>query len=72
MTSPTSVVPHNDENHPSRNGSDGGCLWFAIALLLVAALISPIDPVPDVIPVVGWTDDLAYIVGLVLLMLSRS
>ena len=28
-------------------------------------LLSPIDPVPDVIPVVGWTDDLLYIVGII-------
>ena len=28
-------------------------------------LLSPIDPVPDVIPGVGWTDDLLYIVGII-------
>ena len=27
--------------------------------------LSPLDPVPDVIPVVGWTDDLLYIVGII-------
>jgi len=37
-----------------------------VTFLLIAALLyilSPIDPVPDVIPVVGWVDDLAVGVG---------
>ena len=37
-----------------------------IVLILVLALlyiISPVDVIPDVIPVVGWADDLAVGVG---------
>lgn len=36
-----------------------------VAVILILALlyiISPIDLVPDVIPVVGWADDLAVVV----------
>jgi len=41
---------------------DNGLVTF----ILIAALlyiISPIDLIPDVIPVVGWADDLAVGVG---------
>ena len=37
-----------------------------IVLILVLALlyiISPVDVIPDVIPVIGWADDLAVGVG---------
>src|SRR5262245_43311629 len=34
---------------------------FAAGLMLLVA--SPIDVLPDVIPVLGWGDDLAYVVG---------
>jgi uncharacterized membrane protein YkvA (DUF1232 family) len=37
-----------------------------IILILVLALLyisSPVDFIPDVIPVVGWADDLAVVVG---------
>ena len=36
-----------------------------LIILFALLLLSPIDPVPDVIPVVGWTDDLLYIVGII-------
>ena len=36
-----------------------------LIILFALLLFSPIDPVPDVIPVVGWTDDLLYIVGII-------
>lgn len=38
---------------------------FLIVVLILALLyiISPIDLIPDVIPVVGWVDDVAVGVG---------
>ena len=36
---------------------------WALACGLVLLVPSPVDVVPDVVPVVGWADDLAYIVG---------
>lgn len=36
-----------------------------LIIILALLLLSPLDPVPDVIPVVGWTDDLLYIVGII-------
>ncbi|MGD9689526.1 MAG: DUF1232 domain-containing protein [Phycisphaerales bacterium] len=43
--------------------------WLVTAALLLLT-ISPIDVVPDVVPVLGWVDDLGYIVGGV--MAARS
>ena len=36
-----------------------------LIIIFALLLLSPLDPVPDVIPVVGWTDDLLYIVGII-------
>ena len=36
-----------------------------LIILLALLLLSPLDPVPDVIPVIGWTDDLLFIVGII-------
>lgn len=36
---------------------------YAGAGLCVILLPLPIDVIPDVIPVVGWADDIAYVVG---------
>jgi uncharacterized membrane protein YkvA (DUF1232 family) len=36
---------------------------WALACGLLLLLPSPIDVVPDVVPVLGWADDLAYVVG---------
>ncbi len=36
-----------------------------LIILFALLLLSPLDPVPDVIPVIGWTDDLLYIVGII-------
>ena len=35
---------------------------WAIAALSVGLILSPIDPIPDVIPVLGWCDDLVALV----------
>ena len=38
--------------------------WIVLILLLALLyIISPIDIIPDPIPVVGWVDDLAVGVG---------
>ncbi|MCB9386188.1 MAG: DUF1232 domain-containing protein [Bryobacterales bacterium] len=34
-----------------------------IAAGLFLLTISPIDLIPDVVPVLGWMDDIGYIVG---------
>lgn len=36
-----------------------------LIIIFALLLLSPLDPVPDVVPVVGWTDDLLYIVGII-------
>jgi uncharacterized membrane protein YkvA (DUF1232 family) len=38
--------------------------WMVV-LFCLALILSPIDIVPDVIPVVGWGDDIGYLVGAV-------
>ena len=35
---------------------------WAVAALSVGLIISPIDPIPDVIPILGWADDLVALV----------
>ena len=37
-------------------------LGWGIAVLSVGLILSPIDPIPDVIPIVGWCDDLVALV----------
>ncbi len=41
---------------------DSGFVTFILILALLY-IISPIDLVPDVIPVVGWADDVAVGIG---------
>jgi uncharacterized membrane protein YkvA (DUF1232 family) len=42
----------------------------AVAGAAAAYVVSPLDPIPDVIPVVGWVDD-AVVLGLALRYLLR-
>ena len=60
---------------------DGLTLWFArrdprtpwlakaLAVVAVAYALSPIDLIPDFIPVLGWLDDLILLPGLIWLAL---
>lgn len=41
-------------------GTKGAWIWAIICILYA---LSPIDMIPDVIPVVGWADDLLAVVG---------
>ena len=43
-----------------------------LIILFALLLLSPLYPVPDVIPVVGWTDDLLYIIGIIYQVLKIS
>ena len=38
---------------------------YGLTILLALLVVSPIDIVPDVIPALGWGDDLAYLIGAV-------
>ncbi|CAJ0798099.1 hypothetical protein LMG19083_03106 [Ralstonia psammae] len=63
--------------------NDVRLLWFALrhpdkpwwlipaALLLVGYVVSPVDLIPDVIPVIGWVDDIV-LVPFALHMLLRA
>ncbi len=37
-------------------------LGWGITVLSVGLILSPIDPIPDVIPIIGWADDLVALV----------
>ena len=42
-----------------------GMAWKIVLMIILAVLVlSPIDALPDVIPVVGWVDDVAYVAGI--------
>ena len=43
--------------------TDGAAPWFPrlLALFTLIYLISPVDLIPDVIPVIGWLDDLGFV-----------
>jgi uncharacterized membrane protein YkvA (DUF1232 family) len=41
---------------------DNGFVTFILIMALIY-ILSPIDLIPDVIPVVGWVDDVAVAVG---------
>ena len=47
-------------------------LW-KVALIILAALyiIFPIDFIPDIIPVIGWIDDIVVSLGAIWLFLKR-
>lgn len=47
-------------NITSQPSTTGAWIW---AILCGAYALSPIDLIPDIIPVVGWADDLLAIVG---------
>jgi len=32
-------------------------IWFIVFLIAVLYVISPIDFIPDIIPLIGWVDD---------------
>lgn len=44
--------------------------WYAkaVLLLVVGLAVSPVDPIPDVIPVLGYLDDLLFVPAGVLLV----
>lgn len=68
-------------NWASKLKRDGLTLWFAsrhprtpwhakaICVLVVAYALSPIDLIPDFIPVIGYIDDLILLPGLIWLAL---
>lgn len=37
-------------------------LGWTITVLSVGLILSPIDPIPDVIPIIGWADDVVALV----------
>jgi uncharacterized membrane protein YkvA (DUF1232 family) len=50
------------------NMDDDNNFWtIIIVIFLILLIISPIDPLPDPIPVVGQIDDAAAILGLLYL-----
>jgi Uncharacterized conserved protein len=55
------------ENKVNSNGSGKklGMGWkIGLMALLAILVISPLDAVPDLVPVVGWVDDVAYVAGI--------
>jgi uncharacterized membrane protein YkvA (DUF1232 family) len=53
--------PHQKEEEDTHMRDNGFTTFILILALLY--ILSPIDLIPDVIPVVGWVDDAAVAVG---------
>ncbi len=58
-----------NENVNPQGAADGskksGIVWKIVLMIILSVLVlSPIDALPDVIPVVGWVDDVAYVAGI--------
>ncbi|MBQ9901489.1 MAG: DUF1232 domain-containing protein [Clostridia bacterium] len=54
----------NPEGNPEVS-KKSGMAWKIILMIILGILVlSPIDALPDVIPVVGWVDDVAYVAGM--------
>lgn len=60
------VNPQNTAEGAAAGGNKKFGIGWKIALMAILAVlvISPIDALPDVIPVVGWVDDVAYVAGI--------
>lgn len=59
------VNPQGATGGTVQGGQKSGIAWKIILMIILAVLVlSPIDALPDVIPVVGWVDDVAYVAGM--------
>lgn len=38
-------------------------IGIIIAIIVIIYVISPIDVIPDIIPIIGWIDDLIVLIG---------
>ena len=59
------VADNAYQNGSSGNKGLGGGWKIAIIALLSLLMISPLDIIPDGIPVAGLADDIAYLIGII-------
>lgn len=38
-------------------------IGILIAIIVIAYILFPLDIIPDIIPIIGWIDDLIVLVG---------
>ena len=43
-----------------------------LIIIMVLLLFSPVDAIPDIIPAVGWSDDLIYIITILYQIIQMS
>jgi uncharacterized membrane protein YkvA (DUF1232 family) len=57
------ATPKSQSSAPKRTPLSSRSKWkrAAIGLLAILYVLSPLDLVPDVIPIVGWLDDLGVL-----------
>ncbi len=55
---------------PGRRSTSKFWMWL-ILILAVLYLISPIDFIPDVIPVLGWIDDAIVVISAILIAVPK-
>ena len=51
------------DDHRNRRTFESQALWKRVIIVLLAFLyvVSPLDLIPDAIPVIGWLDDLGVL-----------
>ena len=54
---------NNPTPNPSKKSKKG--LKIALIVALLGLVLSPLDIIPDAIPVVGWIDDIGYLLGII-------
>ena len=64
-------VPNpNQNNSPQKKWSASKIIKIISAVLALIYIISPIDFMPDLVPVIGWLDDILAGIGMVISLVS--
>ena len=48
-----------------------GIIALIIVLITAIYVLSPIDIIPDIVPIVGWIDDIIVVIGALYILIRR-
>ncbi len=61
----------NTTNRSRRVSARPRWVWVVILILAVLYVLSPIDFIPDILPVLGWIDDVAVILITIIMAIPK-